>query len=129
MDLWIRTQDRMRLVIIKDFHLFENIRYKTIEQKNIVEIKPGDFREVKEKVKEIDEYINYEIWGDNHLLGTYKTKERALEVLDEIQKFLQPDFKCDGYETETGNGYYNMIKLHFSEPNIFHKRIYEMPKE
>lgn len=37
----------------------------------------------------------YEIWNYNHnlhstYLGVYKTQERALEVLDEIQKLLQP---------------------------------------
>lgn len=66
---------------------------------------------------------------NGRVFGTYKSEEIALEVLDELQKFLQPDFKCDGYETELQNGYYNEIKLHFSEPNIFHKRVYEMPKK
>jgi len=100
MDLWIRSQDKRMLC-----------KPQYIELYGDNEVHFGDVN------------IGY------RCVATYKSKERALEVLDEIQKFLQPDFKCDGYETETGNGYYNMIKLHFSEPNIFHKRIYEMPKE
>lgn len=105
MDLWIRSQQKTTLVKVK--HL--NIRYDLNDYACIVanQKKPNTFT----------------------LIGQYKSKERALEVLDEIQKFLQPDFKCDGYETETGNNCFNTIKLHFSEPNIFHKRIYEMPKE
>lgn len=107
MDLWIQTQYG-RLV-------------KTIDISQPIE---DEFNNMK----------GWYIYGDNvagmmRILGCYKTKERALEVIDEIQKFLQPDFKCDGYETETNNNCFNTIKLHFSEPNIFHKRIYEMPKE
>ena len=38
--------------------------------------------------------------GDNVELGTYKTKERAIEVLDEIQNILKPTIITTGYECE-----------------------------
>lgn len=69
MNLWVRSQDKESLVIIS------NIQY-------ILR-------------KEIDcgistEYHYIGTYYDNlKILGTYKTKERALEVLDEIQDLLQ----------------------------------------
>ena len=64
MELWIRTQDKMRLV-----------------QPNRLAIK-GDSRTIGE-----GDYYIYE--SQNSLrYGTYTTKERALEVLDEIQNII-----------------------------------------
>lgn len=69
MNLWVRSQDKESLVKIS------NIQY-------ILR-------------KEIDcgistEYHYIGTYYDNlKILGTYKTKERALEVLDEIQDLLQ----------------------------------------
>lgn len=68
MNLWVRSQDKESLVIIS------NIQY-------ILR-------------KEIDcgistEYHYIGTYYDNlKILGTYKTKERALEVLDEIHKCI-----------------------------------------
>ena len=65
MELWIRTQDRMNLVKINQVSLnYQN--NKQIIANYIPEI-----------------YENSSCYYE--LLGTYKTKERALEVLDEIQ--------------------------------------------
>lgn len=94
MKLWIRSQDRERLGQI----VF--IEY------------------------EKDDYGYHLIgWRDKFegtRLGTYKTKERALEVLDEIQKYLIPniellDEKLDGKQVcQIGN----ILTM-----------VYEMPKE
>jgi hypothetical protein len=55
--------------------------------------------------------------SDTHLwLGTYKTKERALEVLDEIQKFIERD--CKEYKS---NGDYYTSKYEYS--------VFQMPQE
>lgn len=44
-------------------------------------------------IKIDDIHINdTQVWGNIHWLGDYETKERALEVLDEIQKLLIGDF-------------------------------------
>ena len=55
-------------------------------------------------------YIDGEsIFAEHNWLGDYKTKERALEVLDEIQEMLQ---------TRQCYNHYNVVNL-----------IFEMPKE
>lgn len=79
MELWVRSQNK------EDLMKAENI---------------GVFNE---KI-----YVNgYEENG--YCIGTYKTKERALEVLDEIQEM---DFKSNSNVKLTSYGY-----------------VYEMPKE
>ena len=62
MELWIRSQDKMVLTKIYDLRVDLHIGNEYKIQCNLDERK-----------------------ADYYLLGTYKTKERALEVLDEIQ--------------------------------------------
>ena len=70
MELWIRSQDRMNLVKVRQISLnYQN--NKQIIANYIPDFYPNS-----------GEY--YE------LLGTYKTKERAIEVLDEIEKLIKP---------------------------------------
>ena len=65
MELWIRSQDRENLVLTKGFET---------------------------------QHTNYDggcqifaVWQNNYqMVGKYKSKERALEVLDEIQNLLNP---------------------------------------
>ena len=70
MDLWIRSQDRESLTKVS------NVEYT---------YKKGDlYTDVRGK-----HYIG--TYYDNlKILGEYKSKERALEVLDEIQKYMLP---------------------------------------
>lgn len=68
MNLWIRSQDRMNLVKVNQI----NINY--LNSKQIIANYIPDF------VGTQGEY--YEMLGD------YESKERALEVLDEIQRRL-----------------------------------------
>ena len=60
MELWIRSQDKR--ILQKVDNVFLNANYEN---------------------KRISTYD-----GDNIELGTYKTKERAIEVLDEIQNYI-----------------------------------------
>lgn len=60
MNLWIRSQDRRILQKVDNIFLDANYGNKRIS--------------------------TYD--GNNTELGTYKTKERAIEVLDEIQNFI-----------------------------------------
>lgn len=69
MDLWIRSQDKMDLVKVRDVGI--NYNYKN---QIIANYAP-------ELYKNGGEYYV--------LLGTYDSKERALEVLDKIQDLLQ----------------------------------------
>lgn len=66
MDLWIRSQDREKLRINPELEIYEygNEKFLVIDTKGNV------------------------IYDKAKILGEYKTKERALEVLDEIQKIL-----------------------------------------
>ena len=72
MELWVRSQDKECLTNIS------NIQY--VYKNNMHGL--GTY------------YDNLKI------LGTYKTKERTLEVLDEIQNILKPTIITTGYECE-----------------------------
>ena len=63
MDLWIRSQNKDYLIKATDLYI-------PISRTN-------------------EDFSIYTICSDFRL-GTYKTKERALEVLDEIQKIISP---------------------------------------
>ena len=63
MELWIRSQDKKLLMKSTE------LRYN--------------------QKKEDYSILAYDTKGDYRLLGIYKTKERAIEVLDEIQDLLQ----------------------------------------
>lgn len=60
MELWIRSQDKERLRLVDSLRIYQ----------------------------EDEGQIDFNIQDGGCILGTYKTKERALEVLDEIQKLL-----------------------------------------
>ena len=91
MDLWIRSQDKRMFSKIDYIYLDKNDR---------------------------------ELLGGNHYmigksLGIYKSKERALEVLDEVQNILK---NCQyGYKV---NGLGEKVDI---IPNQIY--VYEMPKE
>lgn len=57
----------------------------------------------------------FEIW-----LGAYKTKERALEILDEIQKYINNNCEFIERKTHTKMGTYT---------EKIETYVYEMPKE
>ena len=96
MELWIRSQDKERLIKCKSIDLDDHSMY-------------------------------CEIWvnGYDALIGEYTTKERALQVLDEIQgritsneclKIMFPKVTdIRGYEEKFGE--------------LFKEMIYEMPEE
>ena len=94
MDLWIRSQDRMDLVKVESVILCFN------------KDEPDNGYSLKDKSDR---------WYPD-ILGTYKTKERALEVLDEIQ------------EAQLGNYHYRCpsnVKVSNNENTI----VYQMPEE
>jgi len=98
MELWIRSQDRESLVEIKKLFYFNNCPEMPSMGKHYI----GNKEWIGEK-----DYV---------LLGEYKTKERALEVLNEIQ------------EAKLGNFHYKCpsnVKVSIKEDTI----VYEMPKE
>ena len=86
MDLWIRSQDKLKIVKINYVYAEERDDHFTI----------------------IGETID-----SGPIIGIYKTKERVLEVLDEIQSLLIEYVNFTEYKID----------------NKYTTRVYEMPKE
>lgn len=112
MDLWIRSQDKQALIkpsLIK-----------------VNEIKLGKYE------KEIDEVLQPKytklypclIVNSYFVVGIYEKEERALEVLDEIQKLLIDCSSLKISRLNLNNGY-DDLKI----PYEINTKIYEMPKE
>ena len=98
MDLWIRSQSKGVLVKINDLR--------------IMQLDKDDFRVLIEEDARDGWSI---IANDDPCIGTYKTKERALEILDEISDELIST---------------NYMPLEENEKiTCGSARIYEMPKE
>ena len=113
MELWIRSQDKLNLIKI------ENV---SIDDGNSI---LGNL--ISDDNKSICDY-----WR----LGTYKTKERASEVLDEIQRILQPMIKAYTPLTESKEDYKNhCMKTELVGYETTYDivalptYVYEMPKE
>lgn len=71
MELWIRSQDGKDLVKVNSLWIMDNQIWMEVP-----------FYENHKK-------LGLTVSGHNHKLAEYKTKERTLEVLDEIQDLLQ----------------------------------------
>ena len=90
MELWVRSQDRIKLIKV------DEVKIETVKGGNTF------------------------IYSHATDLGTYKTKERALKVLDEIQKIIgwcQNNMKC------VTAGDMNNLK------GCFKDYVYEMPED
>lgn len=106
MNLWIRTQNRENTVkIINGYGLKYN------DKKTIIANYQPDFT---------DKYDGY-----YDVLGTYKTKERALEVLDEIQNAILGILSLEDIEEQKIKQYTGFACL----SKVTNCLVYEMPKE
>lgn len=106
MNLWIRTQNRENTVkIINGYGLKYN------DKKTIIANYQPDFT---------DKYDGY-----YEVLGTYKTKERALEVLDEIQNAILGILSLEDIEEQKIKQYIGFACL----SKVTNCLVYEMPKE
>ena len=115
MELWIRSQDKMNLV---------KVRQVCVNYQNNKQIIANYIPELYENSGECCEF-----------LGTYETKERAIEVLDEIQNILKPKLKLDTSSIQengrslVGNG---VILQNYTANVDFIKLdtyVYEMPEK
>lgn len=110
MELWIRSQDKHNLIKVTNLSVGHDYNYKD----------NGHYYTIQE----------YEY---STVLGYYKSKERALEVLDEIQHILNPivDRKILEIEQKDLLNGTNFIspKLKDIEISEFNTYVYEMPKE
>ena len=113
MELWIRSQDKMNLVKVRQI----SVNYE--DNKQIIA------NYMPELYENSGEY--YEI------LGTYKTKERAIEVLDEIQSLLQPTIEYKPIVQEEYNPAYTYKHFVKVDDNIEIKElstfVYQMPED
>lgn len=75
MDLWIRTQNKTRLLKVDNLGLVLNSKF--VEEKN--------------NKWEAGWWICQKDDNPSLYLGVYQTRNRAMEVLDEIQKLLMGD--------------------------------------
>ena len=102
MELWIRSQDKENLIKVID------IKIKEMENRTY---KYGDIGKSNE----------FAIVSNNIILGYYETKERAFEVLDEIQNILRPRIMMKYNDDFTMS-----VSDIEPQPAIY---VYEMPKE
>lgn len=95
MELWIRSQDKEILVKANELWIMDNQIWMEVP-----------FYENHKR-------IGLTITGHNHKLAQYKTKERAIEVLDKIQETLMLCIKSNNNEHLVGTSCY----------------VYQMPQE
>ena len=123
MDLWIRSQTKIGLIKTNDIYI-RSVLHK---------------KDINDKGKSV-----WQILANNEIVAEYCTKERALEVIREIQNLLMSQDKLlistEVLDYEYGESIYNHIKnkgwllvddnknesVKYITPNTI---VYEMPKE
>ena len=106
MELWIRSQDREDLVKVNALWIMDNQIWMEVP-----------FYDNHKK-------LGLTVTSNNHRLGVYKNKERALEVLDEIQDRLISSTSIEKSRLCLKNGY-DELKIPY-EKSI---KVYQMPLE
>ena len=113
MELWIRSQDRESIFKVK------NVFYSTD----------------KENEHLIRTIIIDDLRNGIVKLGQYFTKERALEVLDEIQNILNPKYILDTSSIKPDGNFYEENGVIFQKYNTnveikeLSTFVYQMPEE
>lgn len=106
MELWIRSQDKTTLIRSYEIYIAEHSNSYVIRAKRT-----------------------------SHILGAYKTIERALEVLDEIQNILQPKYMLNSKTIKPNGDYWEENGVIFQNCTAdarieqFTTYVYEMPEE
>jgi hypothetical protein len=99
MELWIRSQDKEVLTRVVDIW------------------KDADKNEIWSKSS----------FATKNCLGIYKTKERALEVLDEIQRIIYPKEYIEFISDIKNESKTEVIKNHYI--SYLSSYVYEMPEK
>lgn len=114
MELWIRTADEEKLLIAKDVRIEKHFRNRIVETDLGQEV---DMRN--------GEYIFYLLANKGTKIGEYKTKERALEVLDEIQNIIIGKYMTNlNFEAS-----FSKFDDEEARKTLIAMGVYEMPKE
>lgn len=112
MELWIKSQDK-ECLLKTDIVMLEEI----------------------EENKEYWIYAGHEKYEPYRVFGVYHTKERALEILDEIQNILKPKYIVDTSSIRPDGDFYvenGMILQNYSANAKIEQLstfVYAMPKE
>ena len=116
MNLWIRSTAKTNFLQARFLTIMEG---KTFYKKNEWEYEGYTI-------------CNVALNGNYELLGTYKTKERAIEVLDEIQNILKPIIKIK-YEYDDSqpimNGEWLKSLKEESKIEKLSTYVYQMPEK
>ena len=117
MELWIRSQDKTKLVKVNSLWVMDNQIWMEVP-----------FYENHKK-------LGLTVSGCNHKLATYTTKERAIEVLDEIQNILKPKYILDTSSIKPDGDFYEENGVIFQNYDANAKIeelstfVYQMPKD
>lgn len=112
--MWIRVQNKDKLVNVNSFEVNKFI-------------KDGNYGyDVPEKeFLKNDYYISSPEAG---IIGIYKTKERALNVLSDIQAFIENNYlSINDMPSHSNSPYPHYFPLGFTI--MTNKKIYQMPKD
>ena len=133
MELWIRSQDKTTLIKVNKIKKYDKYSQKK-EAQNYMPKNATRYEEMQKVTTYVnDKYLGTIIFANDVEVGEYKTKERALEVLNEIQNKLMPmihyepiirekvDYSLPYVETEQIGS-----KVKIQELSTY---VYEMPKE
>lgn len=128
MDLWIRSQDKNILLKVDKIEICHNYTQK-VKYENYLPKGSISYDSMKTVTTYVnDKYIDSNIYVNGIELGTYKSKERALKVLDEIQNILnlKDMYKYDRELVLKSweNFDEKQVKIAIQQMSI-----YEMPKE
>lgn len=112
--MWVRNQSKDKLFNV---NFFEIAKF----------IKDGNYRyDVLESQFSHNDYYIYS--QDAGILGVYKSKERAIEVLDEIEAFIENNYiSIDDMPSHNNSPYPNYCPTHFTTTT--RKKVFKMPKE
>lgn len=121
MELWIRSQDKEDLIEVDNIGLAYLGKYGFVD-------KIGDIHREEYHICQFEENCHT-------TLGYYKTKERALEVLEEIQNILSPKYILDSSNIKPiGDPYYVENGMIFQKYNAnarieeLSTFVYQMPE-
>lgn len=112
MELWIRSQDK-ECLLKTDIVMLEEI----------------------EENKEYWIYAGHELYDPYRVFGVYHKKERALEVLDEIQDILKPKYILDTSSIKPDGNFYKENGAIFQKYNTnaeikdLSTFVYQMPED
>ena len=132
MDLWVKTQNKEQLIKIeKDVTVKKAEEYK--KMLNIADININDKEYDNlfniDFIRSICEMEGYLLTTDTFLLGIYNSKERALEVLNEIQEKINylDAVKMFDLSDIASLKAINSVLIEKNIDNL--SNVYEMPKE